>query len=158
MNQEDIAILANFEQIWQRVMGGTASAEQATPTLESEEVMDCLHAMWCGYRSMARTAPAPLKRRLFELARRIKCCFRELQLEYFLETGDIYTPKLDEKIASCTTTNLRKIWRKASNLEKKLQTVQEENHSEKWELLLTVREELLFQTAELKQILLQFFR
>ena len=158
MNQEDLAVLADFEQVWLRVLGAEVPTVQTAEDVSVEEVLDCLQTMWCGYQSMARQAPPHLKRRLLELARRAKCRMGELQLEYFLETGDIHAPEISENFASCTMSNLRKIWQKASKLEQKLQSVQEQNHGKKRETLEAVREELQFQTAQLRQILACFFQ
>ena len=124
MQQRDLEWLSGFDTVWQRVMAGESCAVGGDSTGELEQLMEEVYYAWNGYRQLARCSCGWLQCRLQELCREAREVFRGLQTEYFLQTGELYHPPESEIFASCTISNLRKLWKNASEVTKKLHSVQ----------------------------------
>lgn len=109
MEQRDLEVLSRFEEVWQRVQHG--KEETTEPTYEDvKALMDGLHYQWKGCRQLAFCTCGREKARLLALSERIKKQFSALQLQYYLETGDIHCSGVSPNFASYTPYNLRKLW------------------------------------------------
>lgn len=119
MEQRDLEVLSRFEEVWQRVQHG--KEETTKPTHEDiEAVMDGLHYQWKGCRQLAFCACGREKARLLALSEGIKKQFLGLQLQYYLETGDIHCSETSPNFASYTPCNLRKLWQSTVENEERI--------------------------------------
>jgi len=124
MEPRDLEILSGFDAVWARVCSDTEAKQVLrSPQHPLEAVLDGLFDAWSGYRQLACCSCGGVRQRLTELAEEAKCTFRNLQLVYFLDTGELYHPAEDEKFASCTLSNLRKLWQNASKTAQMLQAL-----------------------------------
>lgn len=124
MEQREPEWLSDFEAVWQRVMTGQSCTLPVSGERDSEQVMEAVHWAWSGYRQLARCSRGRLQCSLQEMTREAKEVFRALQTEYFLRTGELYHPPESEKFASCTLSNLRKLWKNAFESGEKLHGIQ----------------------------------
>lgn len=109
MTREDLEVLAGFETVWARVRG----AREAEPMKADTLLSDTLQRLcWlCGaYSQMSAAARGELKRCLQMLANRTRRMIHLLHLEFFLKTGEMFVSEYDGNFASCTLSNLRKLW------------------------------------------------
>lgn len=123
MEQNKPEWLSEFDVVWQRVTLGQSCTLKAPVTGQLEAVMESVCYARKGYCSLARHSCGWLQCSLLELAREAKILFGQLQTAYFLQTGELYHPPESEDFASCTLTNLRKLWKNAFELTQKLQSV-----------------------------------
>ena len=125
MTQEDLAVLAGFGAVWERVSGQRLEAPPA-PSVAWEDVLDGLYEYWKDCGSLAARAVGGCRMRLLCLAAEAKEAFRRLQTEYFLETGDVFVAAVVCNFASYTPYNLRKLCKNAVKLAGLLQKGSEE--------------------------------
>ena len=94
MKQEELEILDRFDTVWQRVMGETPPRTAPAETVSGEGWLERLmeETLQCWQEAMAfgqRTA-GEISRQLLALAAVARRQFRQMQVEYFLQTGDTY--------------------------------------------------------------------
>lgn len=124
MTQEDLAVLAGFAAVWERVSGERIDGMTAA-ALTWEDVLQGLHDHWRGCASLAVWAKGTHRKRLLGLSAEARELFRVVQTEYFLKTGDIYLPALVCNFASYTPYNLRNSCKNAMKLAEHLQKAEE---------------------------------
>ena len=117
MTKADLELLGRFEEVWARVQSGRSESEPAKGDPWRERVMQGLHELAHGCRSMSAVACGSMKISLQKSAVCTGRMLRELQTEYFLETGDLFQCTDAGNFASCTLSNLRKLWRTAVDLQ-----------------------------------------
>ena len=118
----DLESLSHFAQVWERVTGASCPLPMSGAPLE-ERLMDRLYTMWQGYRCMGLGAVGGTRHTLLQLAEEARNCFRALQTERFLQGGEVYHPSKTCNFASCTMSNLRKMWEDACEMTEMLHSV-----------------------------------
>ncbi len=124
MTQEDLAVLAGFNRVWERVSGQRIDSAPAA-FADWEDVLNGVYGHWRSCVSLSAWAVGMPRKRLIGLAGEARELFRNLQTEYFLETGDIFQPRMSENLASYTPYNLQKTYKNAVKLAERLQKAAE---------------------------------
>ena len=124
MTQEDLAVLAGFGAVWERVSGERIDPLPA-PSVTWEEVLEGLYAHWQGCSALAVWAVGTQRKQMRRMALEAKKLFHHGQTEYFLETGDIFLTSSNCHFASYTPYNLQKLCKNAEKLARLLQKHQE---------------------------------
>ena len=115
MLEEDLAVLAGFDAVWQRVLLGKSDAEEGDGTQWSE-LLQGMYDQWQGLRCMAKCACGSARHMLFFLCAEARRSFCALQTACFLDTGDIFVTAETCNFASYTPYNLRKLYQNAEKL------------------------------------------
>ena len=120
MEKEDLAVLAGFEAVWQRVQqaGGGDKAAARDPR---ESLLQRLYEQWRGLEALSCRCCGGMKGALCREAAVARYWFGRLQTACFLDGGDIWTPCKTCNFASCTPYNLRKLYQNAEKLAEDLQ-------------------------------------
>ena len=66
--------------------------------------------LWHGYRKAAESTRGGMAEECSALAESARQSFRQMQVEYFLETGDTYDPGESEKFRGGLMTGLRRLY------------------------------------------------
>lgn len=125
MTQEDLAVLAGFEAVWERVSGQPLEKNRE-PSVSWAELLEELERYWQGCRKLAALAHGSHRCRLERLTAEARKALSMARTECFLETGDICHGKLVCDFASYTPYNLRKLCKNAVKLAGLLQKAKEE--------------------------------
>ena len=125
MREEDLAVLAGFDAVWQRVLSGKGQTEQ-TGAVKWEPLLQGMYDQWKQLDGMARCSRGGERDALAHLSEQARSCFCELQTACFLDTGDVFVTAKTCNFASCTPYNLRKLYQDAVNLARLLQRAKEE--------------------------------
>ena len=125
MLEEDLAVLAGFDAVWQRVLLGKSDAEQDNGQ-QWAELMQGMYDQWQGLRCVAQCACGSVRHRLFCLCAEARRSFCALQTACFLDTGDIFVTAETCNFASCTPYNLRKLYKSAAKLAERLQKAEQD--------------------------------
>ena len=115
MLEEDLAVLAGFDHVWQRVQSG----KQQTVTASDDcprELMQGMYDQWKWLGELAKCSCGEVRDTLSCLCAQTHRCFRELQTACFLDTGDVFVTTQTCNFASCTPYNLRKLYQNAEKL------------------------------------------
>ena len=115
MLEEDLAVLAGFDAVWQRVLLGKSDAEE-DGQLPWAELLQGMYDQWQGLRCVAKCACGSARHTLFCLCAETRRSFCALQTACFLDTGDIFVTAETCNFASCTPYNLRKLYQNAEKL------------------------------------------
>ena len=120
MREEDLAVLAGFDAVWQRVLSGKGQTEQ-TGAVKWEPLLQGMYDQWKQLDGMARCSRGGERDALAHLSEQARSCFCELQTACFLDTGDVFVTAKTCNFASCTPYNLRKLYQNAEKLAELLQ-------------------------------------
>ncbi|MEE0204731.1 MAG: hypothetical protein UEE32_05230 [Oscillospiraceae bacterium] len=99
-------IFRQFDAVWSRVTG-TAAPMVRNPL---ERSMEQTLRLWQGYRQTAEGTRGGAAEECSALAESARQSFRQMQVEYFLETGDTYDPGESEKFRGGLMTGLRRLY------------------------------------------------
>ena len=125
MTQEDLAVLAGFGAVWERVSGQRVEISHE-PSVSWAELLGELERYWQGCRKLAALAHGSHRSRLMRLAAEARKVLSMARTECFLDTGDVFHGGLVCDFASYTPYNLRKLCKNAVNLAGLLQKAAEE--------------------------------
>ena len=120
MTEEDLAVLANFAAVWQRVSGERVLLP-AGGKLTWEEILQELQDYCHGCSQLAHFACGSHRKCLQRLATEAKGVFCRAQTEWFLQDGDLVYGVQEGIFASYTPYNLRKLYKSAAKLAERLQ-------------------------------------
>lgn len=117
-------MLDRFDAVWQRVTGARNGATyQQTPQQETdpvrrelEELLRELAGLWRWYTDFSHRTKGDTARYMGELAQGVQLRFRQLQMEYFMQTGDICTLAEPAPWRGGVLTGLRKAYGKELEL------------------------------------------
>lgn len=115
MREEDLAVLAGFDAVWQRVMLGKSCSEEGGQQQWSE-LLQGMYDQWQGLKCMAQCACGVGRHTLYCLCTEARRSFCALQTACFLDTGDIFVTAATCNFASYTPYNLRKLYQNAEKL------------------------------------------
>ena len=125
MTQEDLAVLAGFDAVWERVSGQHLEKVHE-PSVLWTELLGELERYWQGCRRMSILARGRHRYRLERLTAEARKALCMARTECFLDTGDVFHGELVCDFASYTPYNLRKLCKNAVNLAGLLQKAKEE--------------------------------
>ena len=125
MTQEDLAVLAGFDAVWERVSGQVLEKVHE-PSVSWTELLGELEGYWKGCRKLAALAHGSHRCRLERLTAEARKALCTARTECFLDTGDICHGELVCDFASYTPYNLRKLCKNAVKLAGLLQKAKEE--------------------------------
>lgn len=125
MTQEDLAVLAGFDAVWERVSGQQVEISHK-PSVSWAELIGELERYWQGCRKLAALAQGSHRGRLMRLAAEARKALSMARTECFLDTGDVCCGGFVCDFASYTPYNLRKLYQDAVNLARLLQKAKEE--------------------------------
>ena len=125
MTQEDLAVLAGFDAVWERVSGQPLEKVHE-PSVSWTELLGELERYWQGCRKLAALAHGSHRSRLMRLAAEARKALSMARTECFLDTGDVFHGELVCNFASYTPYNLRKLCKNAVNLAGLLQKAAKE--------------------------------
>ena len=120
MTEEDLRVLQSFGAVWERVSGERIACEDEQ-SVTWQQLLQGVFDHWRDCAGLAKCAHGRQRRTLLCMAEAARAIYRELQTEYFLETGDVFISVNGENFASYTPYNLRKTWKNAVELAKLLQ-------------------------------------
>ena len=115
MTQEDLAVLAGFDAVWQRVSGQPLEKVHE-PSVSWTELIGELERYWQGCRRMSILARGSHRYRLERLTAEARKALSMARTECFLDTGDVFHGEVVCNFASYTPYNLRKLCKNAVNL------------------------------------------
>ena len=121
MDSRDMEVLSGFAEVWARVMDGASREQDHKEPDFVQQVMDRLYGLCLAYTRLGRSSRGGIRCSLQALAGETQRAFHWLQVAYFLESGELYHPMETERFASCTMSNLRKLWKNTSELMQMLQ-------------------------------------
>ena len=125
MTQEDLAVLAGFDAVWERVSGQPLEKVHE-PSVSWTELLGELERYWQGCRKLTALAHGSHRCRLERLTAEARKALSMARMECFLDTGDVCCGELACNFASYTPYNLRKLYQNAVNLARLLQKAKEE--------------------------------
>ena len=114
MREEDLAVLAEFDAVWQRVQHGKQPERETA--MDWGDLLRGMYDQWKWLGDLARCSCGEVKYTLSRLAAQAHRCFSDLQTACFLDTGDVFTACETCNFASCTPYNLRKLYQNAEKL------------------------------------------
>ena len=114
MKQEELEILDRFDTVWQRVMGEspTQSAPKVSESDEMwlEQLMEETLQCWQEGMALAQRMQGEQAGQLMTLAAVARRQFRQMQVEYFLKTGDTYPADRPVPRPSGILTGMRQLY------------------------------------------------
>ena len=115
MREADLAVLAGFDAVWQRVQQGKSNAEE-NRQMQWGELLQGMYDQWKWLGDLAKCSSGEVRQMLLSLRAEARRCFCGLQTACFLDTGDIFVTAETCNFASCTPYNLRKLYQNAEKL------------------------------------------
>lgn len=92
MEQELLTALNGFDAVWQRVLSGKEAEPRDSQAGPADGPLDAAMSLWETYRGFARQVRGEAGARFAALAEETRGLVRALQTEYFLRTGELYSP------------------------------------------------------------------
>ena len=124
MTQEDLAVLAGFDAVWERVSGQPLEKVHE-PSVSWTELLGELERYWQGCRKLTALAHGSHRCRLERLTAEARKALSMARMECFLDTGDVCCGELACNFASYTPYNLRNSCKNAMKLAEHLQKAEE---------------------------------
>ena len=115
MREEDLAVLADFDRVWQRVQQEKGQTEEK-PSVCWQELLQGMYDQWKWLGDMTKCSHGEVRDVLNTLCKQARRCFCELQTACFLDTGEVCVTAQTCNFASCTPYNLRKLYQNAEKL------------------------------------------